>query len=59
MGGVRTYPQKLHRFEVEDFASCGLVRLPLGRELPRAYSLYLTLRATEPTQQMGLLQQPA
>ncbi|HET7854627.1 MAG TPA: hypothetical protein VFM04_09250, partial [Candidatus Methylomirabilis sp.] len=31
----RTCPEKLDRFEVEDFASCGLVQLPLGRKLPR------------------------
>lgn len=30
-----TCPQKLDRFEVEDFTSCDLVGLPLGRELPR------------------------
>ena len=30
-----TCPEKLDRFEVEDFASCGLGELPLSRELPR------------------------
>ena len=32
---LRTCPEKLDRFEVEDFASCGLGELPSGRELTR------------------------